>query len=96
MSLTQSWRLTTLSSVKWNEATNEQSRLDGVSPYRFMNIDQARHFILHHQEAELREHPQHARWIQAVEVVEAYKRAQASELAKPVVLENPRFGRMRR
>ena len=61
-----------------------------------MNIEEARHFILHHPEAELKANARHTRWLQAVEAVEAFRKAQAAELSRPGVLENPRYGRMRR
>ena len=64
-----------------------------------MNIDEARQFILHHQDAERKAHPGHAKWLQAVEVVEQFKEAKQHEWTKPsgpAALDNPRFGRMRR
>ena len=67
-----------------------------------MTIDEARQFILHHPEAELRGpstrsgQALHARWLKAVEVVDEHRKAQLAALAKPTALDNPRYGRMRR
>ena len=65
-----------------------------------MTLERARTFMLANPEAAYKGHAKHAIYLQAVEVVERYKRCKLGEWASVSsgveVLDNPRFNRMKR
>lgn len=62
-----------------------------------MTIEAARSYILSHPEAQYKEGKGHARYVEALAVIEQQKQDELDAMHKtPRVLDNPRFGRMRR